>query len=85
MAHPNQHSELIEQRFIPRDLDDLTDLRTHLHDAGVAPSIAKGICGWLLELAAGEDLTNDYATRARYRKVLAEVARGDDPPRILVM
>ncbi len=70
-----------EAAFLPSDLEDLITLRRRIIDElGESPATASGIVGWLAAKTAGERDETGQPTRARYRKILAQL----DPPRIHV-
>ena len=76
----NNQFDRPELAHIPATLDDLAELRRRLAELDVSPQAAKGVVGWLLELATGEDTTSE-PTRTRYRKVLVELDRHAPGPK----
>lgn len=62
-----------EADWLPSDVDDLVELRRRVIELGQSPSVANGLVGWLLSKAAGEEDRSGPNTRARYRRILAEL------------
>jgi hypothetical protein len=62
-----------EREWLPRTLDDAIGIRRTLLDNGVPAERTAGIVSWLIAKAAGETDVTSGLTRARYRKVLAEL------------
>lgn len=64
----------------------LEHLRVQLFAAGRSGAEVNGLTGWLFAKAIGERDTTAKATRARYRRILREVAQtaptGSDPVRM---
>lgn len=69
-----------EARFLPRSIEDLVELQDRLVAAGHSPAVASGIASWLARKAIGEDDATSHQTRARYRKILAELEVVDPGP-----
>lgn len=66
-----------ERESLPDDLDDLLELRAAILAAGYSRRVADGVIGWLVGIVAGDHGRPDAVsgpTRARYRRVLADVA-----------
>lgn len=63
-----------EADYVPEDLEALILLRKEVIAAGHTRRVANGLCSWLLAKAAGEDDETSQDTRARYRRILAELA-----------
>jgi hypothetical protein len=77
-----------EADHLPATLADVIALRRRIIELGHSQAEAAGVVGWVIAKAAGEPDVTGAATRARYRKILAELdapkpkrprrARGDD-------
>lgn len=63
-----------EADYLPNDLKELVQLRADVIAAGHSRRVADGICSWLLAKAAGEPDGIASDTRARYRRILSELA-----------
>lgn len=72
-----------EADWIPSDTIELPaaleELRSRLFDAGRPSSEINGITGWMVAKALGEQDTTAAPTRARYRKILADLGPGPRP------
>lgn len=62
-----------EAPFLPATVDDLAELGRLLEEEGHSPAIVQGILGWLTLKAAGVPDRTSQVTRAKYRRVLAEL------------
>ena len=63
-----------EAAFLPiRSVEQLAAIRQAIIDAGEPPQTASGVVGWLLVKNAGEHDDTSGPTRARYRKILAQI------------
>jgi hypothetical protein len=72
-----------EAAHLPGDLGDLLALRASVIAAGHSRRVADGLCAWLLGVAAGDHGRPDAVsgpTRARYRRILAEL--DGEPPNV---
>jgi hypothetical protein len=67
-----------ERAYMPASLEDLEKLRGRLTSTGHPISVVNAITGWLVAKALGEADTTSRVTRAKYRKILAEL---DEPVR----
>src|SRR5712671_874773 len=66
----------IEWAMLPATLDDLAQLREEILRLGEPAQVANGLLGWLTARAKGQDTSGTGTpTAARYRKILAEVAK----------
>lgn len=79
VARPGTKPRIDEDLFRPRNLEEARQLRRALTDAGVRPSLAWSVVGWLLEepeeWVAGR--TGAHVTRSQYRSILLELG---EPP-----
>jgi hypothetical protein len=81
MTTINPRSIGAEADFITTDVGELAELKQRLLAAGVSYSVANGIVGWLVDKATGTPDLTAQATRANYRKTLAEHGHGPAPRR----
>jgi hypothetical protein len=76
----NERALRNEADFLPTTLEDLVGLRRRVVAAGYPDQVASGVCAWLLTKAAGDPDRTSSDTRARYRKILAELGNGRKGP-----
>lgn len=69
-----------EAEHLPESVEDAAVLYDRLIEAGHSPSVALAISGWTTIKATGRPDPTNSATRARYRKILAELEPIDAPP-----
>lgn len=68
-----------EGSWIPNSIEDFEEVRRRLTAAGHPTTVVNGITGWLAAKAIGEHDSSSGTTRARYRKILAELGPGPYP------
>lgn len=69
----NPRSLTVEREWLPASLDDLVAIRERLRAAGYSHREIAGLSGWLLAKIEGQPDETAQDTRARYRKMLADL------------
>lgn len=78
---PGQTRDLRDEAdHLPTSLADLIDLRTRVIEHGEPVRVANGVCGFVVAKAAGQPDGLASDTRARYRRILRELAASDGGP-----
>ena len=71
---------VIEDEMFPEDLEDLTGLRDQLLARGYTRASVAGCIDFVLGKARGKEVNMPPSSKSKYRKMLASVAVGDEPP-----
>jgi hypothetical protein len=62
-----------EAEHLPASLDDLIGLHDRVVELGISRQVADGLCMWVLAKQRGAADNTGSDTRARYRKILAQL------------
>jgi hypothetical protein len=77
---PHPRSIQNEAEHLPATVSDLAELTESITAAGYTSAEALGLAGWLARKAAGMSDPTTAPTRAKYRRILAQLD-GTEPPR----
>lgn len=81
IATPDPRSIRDEAEWIRENLSvvELADLRQRIMEHGHSSQVADRLVGWIVAKAAGRGDETSSDTRARYRKILAELGPAGEP------
>jgi hypothetical protein len=82
LTTPDPRSIRDEAEWIRENLSvvELAGLKASIESLGYSPQVAAGLVGWIVDKAAGRPDQTGAPTRARYRKILAELAPSAPEP-----